>query len=244
MVIRIKFCSDLAFFLPDTRRDIRFDYHLERKANLKDIIEALGVPHTEVGLILLNRAVPVPFSFIPRENLSLDVSSVPAPADFTVPTMLRPEVIDRLGFIADENVIKLGRLLILMGLNVRYSTRWSDREIAAIAEKEKRIILTRDTALLKRSNVHFARRLRSNDPYGQLKEVCRFFDLKKHVRFFSRCSRCNTDLVKVEKKAVIDRLEPRTKKYYDHFYQCPVCRQIFWKGSHTDAARRRMLTDM
>ena len=39
-------------------------------------------------------------------------------------------------------------------------------------------------------------------------------------------------LIFAKSEAVMDRLEPLTKRYYDEFHQCPACEQIYWKGSH------------
>ena len=50
---------------------------------------------------------------------------------------------------------------------------------------------------------------------------------------FTRCTRCNTVLVRVEKEKVMDRLEPMTRLYYDSFKACPSCGRVFWRGSHT-----------
>jgi uncharacterized protein with PIN domain len=39
-------------------------------------------------------------------------------------------------------------------------------------------------------------------------------------------------LESISKEAVLDQLEPLTKQYFDEFWICPACRQIYWKGSH------------
>ena len=227
MILRIKCCRDLAFFLPRIHRHRRFDYHLTRRANLKDIIESIGVPHTEVGHIRINHSLPAGFDYIPKTAIQLDVKAVKAPTDYTRPSLLRSETLETLSFVADVNVIKLGRLMILLGFDVCYSKGYSDRSIADLAHREKRIVLTRDTALLKRNRIVFARRLRANHPYDQLKETVEFFNLKPRIRFFSRCTLCNAGLNRVDKDAILDRLEPKTKKYYHTFYQCPECTRVF-----------------
>lgn len=207
---------------------------MTRSASVKDIIESLGVPHTEVGRIWFNNR-EIDFAFIPDTSGKLHVHSIDAPFDVLTPSLLRPEPLDRHRFIADVNVLKLGRLLILLGFDVACSSSFSDKEIADLSQSESRIVLTRDTNLLKRKKIVFARRIRSNLPYDQVVEVMDFFGLWHRTAFFSRCTQCNQPLVKVAKTDIMHLLEPKTKKYFSVFFQCPKCQKVFWKGSHYDA---------
>lgn len=240
MNLYLKFCSDLSFFLPKAKKNVRFCYPLERRANIKDIIEANGVPHTEVGDIRIHHTERVDFSFIPVAEMPVDISALKAPVDPTERDVLGREPIRQLRFIADVNVIKLGKLLLLLGFDVRYSSSYPDDRIADLAAEEKRIVLTRDTALLKRIRIVHARRLRSNFPYEQLNEVYNFFNLQPRINFFSRCTDCNIRLQAVEKDKIVHHLEPKTKKYFNTFFLCPECRKIFWKGSHYDHVKEKL----
>jgi hypothetical protein len=74
--------------------------------------------------------------------------------------------------------------------------------------------------------------LRSLDTEVQIIEVVRRYLLINSMQFLTRCLLCNERLCTVEKQAVIDRLEPMTKLYYDQFKICPNCDRIYWKGSH------------
>ena len=245
MQLHIKFDPALFFFLPSQSlggpKKEGVVYRLDRRASLKDIIESLGVPHTEVGEIRFN-GKETGFEFIPDADGELIVRPPAEPFRVTEPSFLRPDPIDAIRFIADVNVIRLGRLMILAGFDVSYSPQYSDKEIADIARDEHRIVLTRDTALLKRKAIVFARRVRSNLPYEQLTEVVQFFGLKPTGAFFSRCSQCNCRLETVSKESVMHLLEPKTKQYYDLFFQCPQCCRVFWKGSHYDRIRSTFLS--
>ena len=226
------------FFLAEKYQGGALTYFLTRRASVKDIIESLGIPHTEVGSIRFDGR-RMDFSFVPEAPGTLQVDPVHAPFDVLSPSMLRPVPLDGIRFIADVNVLKLGRLMILMGFDVACSTAFSDDAIADIAETESRIVLTRDTVLLKRKKIAFARRIRSHLPYEQVLEVIAFFGLQQLTAFFSRCTACNRQLVRVEKNDIIDLLEPRTRQYFFDFLQCPGCGKIFWKGSHYDAMKNR-----
>ncbi len=63
----------------------------------------------------------------------------------------------------------------MLGFDASYSSSYSDSEIADIAETERRIVLTRDTDLLKRKKIVFAKRIKANLPYDQLIEIIIFF---------------------------------------------------------------------
>lgn len=230
--LTLRFHGDLDFFLSPGAG--RRHYDVRRRASVKDIIQSSGVPHTEVGEICHNRRI-VDFSFIPETGGRLTVRPVSPPFDVCSGTRLRPEPMDAVRFIADLNVLKLGRYLLFLGYDVRLAFDLPDEGIAAAARRERRIVLTRDTRLLFRRNVVFARRIRRVSPMDQLKEVLTFFGLKPSpVLFFTRCVRCNEALEPVEKKEILHRLEPKTRKYFHRFLRCPGCRQIFWKGSHYD----------
>jgi uncharacterized protein with PIN domain len=232
--ISVTFDPALDFFLADRHKENGLDYALIRSASVKDIIESMGVPHTEAGRLCFNGR-NIDFSFIPTSPGNLTVHGIDPPFDVCSPSLLRPEPLDRIRFIADVNVLKLGRLLILLGFDVACSSSFTDEQIADLSESESRIVLTRDTLLLKRKKIVFARRIRSNLPYDQVQEVVDFFGLHDRTAFFSRCTRCNQPLVKVDKTDILHLLEPKTKKYFFDFFQCPQCLNIFWKGSHYDA---------
>lgn len=217
-------------------------YPLLRRASIKDIVESLGIPHSEVGLLLLNR-LPVDFAFIPEPGNHLHILPVKTPWDVTKPDKLRPTPLDRIRFIADVNVGKLARLLLITGHDTLFSNRFTDGEIVAISLLEQRIILTRDTNLLKRNQVRYAKRIRESAPYLQLREVYHYFGLACHPeQLFSRCTRCNISLAPVDKDKILHRLEPKTRMYYTHFRTCPGCGQLYWDGSHLDTMKHQLKT--
>lgn len=241
MIVSIKCHPDFDFFLSNENKGKPIVYPLLRRANVKDVIESFGIPHTEVGQILFN-GQDIDFTYIPAVDGVLEIHPIHPPCRVLEPAYLRPEPLEDIRFIADVNVIRLGKLLILAGFDVDYHPTYSDAEIARIASAENRIVLTRDTALLKRSLIVFGKRIRANLPYRQLVEVIRFYGLEDQIRLFSRCTACNIPLVKVAKDSVMSRLEPKTKRYYNRFYQCPKCENVFWKGSHNDHIRKTFST--
>ena len=235
----IEFEKSFEFFLSGKVSHGRALCPLARKASVKDIVESYGVPHTEIGSLVFD-CRSVDFSFVCPTDGILSVGAIQPPFDVCSPSFLRPHPACAIRFIADVNVMRLGRLMILAGFDVCCSSSYEDAQIADIAEQESRIVLTRDTRLLMRKKITFARRIRSEDPYAQLMETLSFFGLKGALSFFTRCTRCNPLLQPVTKAAVLPLLEPKTRRYYNKFFQCPRCGQVYWPGSHRDHILEKM----
>jgi uncharacterized protein with PIN domain len=221
------------------RPDGRVAYPAERRASVKDVIEALGVPHTEVGDIECDgRAVG--FGHPLEPGRLFDVRPVAVPFDVLRPSPLRPEPLPRVAFLVDANVGRLAGLLRALGLDAAHDPSLDDASLAELAAKDRRILLSRDRLLLKRAIVAYGRLVRSQEPQAQLLEVLRFFGLGPPFAAFTRCLRCNDHLEAVPKAEILDRLLPLTKQYYADFRRCPCCERVYWAGSHHERMRERV----
>ena len=226
-----RFYEELNDFLPATRRRVTFRHHLNRRASVKDVIESLGVPHTEVELILAN-GESVDFSYIVRDGDRISVYPVFEALDIRPLLRLRPAPLRKTCFVMDTHLGRLARYLRLLGFDCLYRNDFTDDELAGVSCTDKRILLTRDRLLLQRSIVTHGCFIRSDDPKQQVVEVLRRFDLGDDIRPLTRCIRCNGRLSVVDKDSVYHRLEPKTQRYYEEFRICDNCRQVYWKGSH------------
>jgi len=213
------------------RGQIPVGYQLKRRASIKDILEAIGLPHTEIGAIL-DREQHYTFAHIPQPGQRLRIQAVQPGLDVTRPTLLRPEPLPACRFLVDINVGKLARLLRMAGLDARYEPDLSDGELAALVRTDERVLLSRNRELLKRKEVIHGRLIRAEQPEEQLREVIDLYDLSDMLKPFCRCLACNTMLEPVAKETILDRLEPLTRKYYHRFKLCPGCGRIYWQGSH------------
>jgi len=236
--IRLTFHGDLPFFLEAKVSTV--ERQLSEKASVKDVIEACGIPHTEVDLVLVN-GQPVDFGFVIGGELVIDVYPVESQG-VTSFAENRLQVRNVRKFVADGHLGKLVRDLRLLGVDVVYDPPADDRQLVSIASDEHRALLTRDRRLLMHAIVRHGYYLRSQDPLEQTLEVLRRFDLGSALAPFTRCLRCNALLESVDKAQVVDRLEPLTKKYYEKFRRCPQCGQVYWSGSHFDKLRARVET--
>ncbi len=234
--VRLNFHGDLPFFLRLKRGNV--DRQLSERTSVKDVIEACGVPHTEVDLILLNGA-PAGFEKVLAQDAVVDVYG-PDSNRITLFPENRLQVLTNRIFIADGHLGKLVRDLRLLGIDVSYDRYAEDRALVEIAAKQDRALLTRDRRLLMHSAVRHGYYLRSQNPLEQPVEVVRRFDLAQVLAAFSRCLRCNAMLEPADKQQVIGQLEPLTKIYYDQFKRCPGCGQIYWSGSHFNKLQKRI----
>ncbi|MEW5813956.1 MAG: Mut7-C RNAse domain-containing protein [Spirochaetota bacterium] len=226
-----RFYEELNDFLPPEKKKLSFFHAFDGKPSIKDTIESLGVPHTEIDLILVN-GNPVDFSYQLRNGDRVAVYPVFESFDISKVTKLRNNPLREPAFILDVHLGKLARLLRMLGFDTYYDNRYNDPEIVEQALKEHRIILTRDQGLLKRKAVTHGYWIRSQHPDKQAAEVIRRFDLFSKVRPLSRCISCNGMIEKVEKREVLNRLLPRTIRFYEEFYRCSGCEKVFWRGSH------------
>lgn len=135
-------------------------------------------------------------------------------------------------FIADVHLGRLVSYLRLAGFDTAYEPPWDDGVLARRSADEERILLTRDRGLLERSIVTRGYFVSNTHPREQFTELLDRFDLRRLMRPFTRCARCNTLLRQVSKASVLDRLLPRTRTLHDDFVECPSCRRVYWRGSH------------
>jgi len=208
-----------------------FLHDFDRKASLKDVIESLGIPHPVIDKLTVNSA-EVGFNYILRDKDIVEATPLTPPVNPFVPTILRPEALDRIAFAVDVNVGKLALHLRSLGFDTVYGSNTGDDKLAAIAYSQKRILLTRDATLLKRKIIMHGYLPRTQDSTRQLIEVVRLYDLSRKIKPLSRCIPCNGLLVPVSKETILDRLEPLTRKYYESFHICQECKKIYWPGTH------------
>jgi len=231
-----RFYEELNDFLPPGRRKTAFPYSFHGSPAVKDAIEALGVPHAEVDLILVD-GESVDFSHRLRDGETVSVYPVFESLDIAGVTRLRGRPLRDPRFILDVHLGKLARCLRLLGFDTLYDTAYEDREIIRIAAAGKRTILTRDVQLLKHGGVDHGYWVRSTRPLEQAAEILDRFDLRPLARPFSRCTVCNGLIEPVEKEAVAELLQPKTRAYYDEFFRCASCGRVYWKGSHYERMR-------
>ncbi len=236
--VSIRFYEELNFFLPEEERQRDISVEFPGKRSVKDLIESLGVPHVEVDLILSNGS-PVSFDYLVQDDDRISVYPEFERLDITNVTPLKDRPLRRTRFVVDVHLHTLARKLRMLGFDTDYKKYRDDHELAAISEKEKRILLTRDRQLLMRKNVSRGLYVRNTDPDLQVKEVVRRLDLYGHIQPFKRCVICNTPIEPMEPEhpeyqRLIADVPADVKKQCTRYFYCPTCMKIYWKGRHVE----------
>ena len=208
-------------------------YHLNRRASIKDIIEALGVPHTEICRIE-HRGNDISFRYIPSAGEKILIFPFAEQNNWKTPSALRPQPSEKLKFLVDMSALKLARNLRMAGLDTVTVVGRNLKDIVEMAKREERVVVTRNRELAKMGDLLFGQLLRSDDHRKQMLEVEERYELSAAASPLSRCLACNDILRKVPKEKILHRLEPLTRKYYTSFKECTSCRKIYWPGSHHD----------
>jgi len=230
-VANFRFYEELSDFLPRRRRKCAFACVCASGATVKHAIEALGVPHTEVELILAN-SESVDFSYVVQEGDRISVYPVFESLDVTRVLKVRADPLRRTRFIADAQLGGLAKYLRMLGFDTLYENGYTDAQVARISADEQRIVLTRDRALLMHKLISHGCYVRGTRPRQQLEEIVSRLDLHRAIKPFSRCLRCNRELESVAKETIRDRLPPGSAPFYCRFWICDQCDRIYWEGSH------------
>ncbi len=226
-----RFHGEINLFLPRPRRHTTIFHPFDWRASIKDMVESLGVPHSEIEVLLVD-GMTVDFEYIVQPDAEIDVYGTLADAPVVPLTPLRPPLTGKPRFVLDTHLGRLASYLRMIGFDTLYRNDYPDDELALISSSEQRVLLTRDIGLLKRSLVVYGRFMRATDPRQQIVEVVRHYHLTEHIVPLQRCLKCNGLLTRVEKTAIEHRLTATTAQTYDVFHQCGNCGQIYWKGSH------------
>jgi uncharacterized protein with PIN domain len=235
--VTIRFYEELNLFLPPGVRKKPFRVACSDGCTVKALVEDQGVPHTEVDLLLVN-GKSVGFSYRLEDGDIVSVYPVFESLDISTLSRVRSTPLRETRFALDVHLGKLARLLRMFGFDSSYAALAGDEEIVQLARKENRIILTRDRGLLKRRLVSHGYLVRAACPREQIAEVLRRFDLSASVQMFGRCMRCNAPLERCRKEEVRARLPEVVAEIYEEFSRCPLCKRVFWKGSHWERMQK------
>ncbi len=234
-----RFYEELNDFLRPELRKRTFSHAFNGTPAVKDVIEAIGVPHAEVDLVLID-GESVNFARRLRDGNRVAVYPVFERIDLTPLTRLRPRPLRRTRFVLDVHLGTLARYLRLLGFDTLYRNDYDDHEIVRLARDQSRIILTRDKGLLKHRAVTRGRWIRHTRPFEQLRETLAAFDLVGSARPFTRCSVCNGSLRRLARHKAASLVPARVCERHDKFARCTLCGRIYWPGTHTMRIRKAL----
>lgn len=231
----------LAGFLPKALRANTLECTYAEKRSVKDLLESYGIPHTEIGRINVGES-EVDFSYHVADGDCVEVHGVEEFRKPDGPPSLQPAIHGAPRFVCDVHVEKLARRLRLLGFDVLFNKDQTDEAVAALAESESRILLTRDRRLLMRKNVTLGMHLWNDDPDEQVLEVLRKLRGFDFPEPFGRCTVCNGELRSIEPDTpayaeAVAEAPPRVRQWRTAFDRCTRCKKLYWKGTHYEKLR-------
>ncbi len=217
---------DLWLFLPSARRRAAFPVPDEGTSSLGHVVEAVGIPLTEVGVLRVDGVERSPDH------------RAGAGAVVEVGPVARPQRIDGWDgrFLLDVHLGALARRLRLLGLDTAYPEEAGDPALVERANAERRLLLSQDRGLLKRRALWAGAYVRGSRPDDQLVDVLDRF--APALAPWTRCTACNGEVAEVARDDVADRLEPGTLRHQDRFARCRDCGRVYWQGAHAPRLAR------
>ena len=153
-------------------------------------------------------------------------------------------LIKNLKFIVDINVGKLAKWLRIIGYDTLLFNGDDDWRMVITALAEGRVIITKDTQLMKRGVITNGRLkallITTDEPELQIQQVIESLNLDCHFKPFTICLECNQPLVERTKQEVKDQVPPYVLQTQNEYMECPACHRIYWKGTHWQAMTRKL----
>ncbi len=147
-------------------------------------------------------------------------------------------------FIVDHNVGKLAKWLRMMGYDTLFFTGDDDWQMIITALNEGRVILTRDTQIMRRGVIASGRLkailIQSDKPEQQMQQVVETLNLDCESNLFTICLECNQPLEERTRQQVKERVPPYVFQTQDQYVECPSCHRIYWKGTHWQAMTKKL----
>ena len=138
-------------------------------------------------------------------------------------------------FIADDMLGKLAKWMRIMGCDVEYFRSITDKELAERAYASGRIILTRDTLLIRRRKVRNNHFFIQSDSYkDQIRQVVKHFSIDPYSQILTRCIICNEPLVNIDKASIASKVPAYVYETQNTFETCPSCKRIYWNATHKE----------
>ena len=147
-------------------------------------------------------------------------------------------------FIANSNAGKLAKWLRMIGYDTLFFKDIDDDRLIEVALREGRVVLTKDTQLMKRKIVTNGQvkvlLLQDDDSKEQLRQVVKILNLDCYLKQFTRCLECNQSLEPKTKEEVKDLVPPYVSRTQSQYMQCPSCHRVYWRGTHWQRMKREL----
>jgi uncharacterized protein with PIN domain len=231
-----RFYAELNDHLPRDKQYRRYAVSLSVPCPLAEVIQQEGVPLAEIDVVLVN-GNSVGADCLLRDGDSLSAYPVFETFDVTPLVRLRARPLRQVKFVLDVHLGKLASFLRMLGFDAVYANAFTDEQLVSRSIFEGRVLLSRDRRLIAREELTRGYLVRAEAPRRQLQEVIERFELRGSFAPFTRCIPCNALLVPVDKRDVFNRLPVHVRGSFQEFSLCPLCRRVYWQGSHYEKMR-------
>jgi len=140
-------------------------------------------------------------------------------------------------FAADRMLARVARWLRMLGADTIFDESMDGATMLKTARAEGRIMITRDKRLKTAPEVLF---LDGNNFHEQLRQILARHPFDSFQNAFTRCSRCNTLLIEVDREIVRRRVPPFVYATNAKFSECPSCAHLYWGGTHPERIMREV----
>lgn len=223
--------EELNNYLPAEQQKVWFQVSFAEGATIKDLMQMLGIPAEEIDLVLVDQQ-SCPLGYLLKGNERISVFPIFERLNIAPVGQLHSKPLRNPRFCCDVHLGKLAKYLRMLGFDTVYTPFSTAEDLQAQSIREKRILLSRSLRLIHHPAITHAYWVRSSDPDEQIKDLLKKLDLYETASPLTRCLRCNQPLETIEKKDISHQLEPNTKRFYQTFFICPHCTQLYWQGSH------------
>lgn len=235
--VTLRFYAELRDFLARDSESGTVVRNFDVPGSVKDLIEACGVPHPEVDLILAN-GTSVDYGYRVGDGDRISVYPPFHEVDISAVSLVRPDPLPVPRFVTDVNLGRLARFLRLLGLDTLCDPALDDAELGHLSTGQDRILLTRDVELLKHKTLTHGYFVRAIAPRAQVLEVANRFRIGPHLAPFTRCMMCNGSLEPRAKADVIERVPDGTGRHIEQYSYCSECDRIYWRGAQHPSLSR------
>ncbi len=138
-------------------------------------------------------------------------------------------------FLVDRMLGQTAKWLRLLGVDAEYAPKGEDEKLLEIAREEERVIVTRDRELGREDKVFLVEKSSAEEIVSKI-----ILEYDVSLDPMSRCSKCNTEVIKEDQKVVKDQVPERVYERNEEFWYCPECDQYYWEGSHWEDIMSRI----
>ncbi|HSB83360.1 MAG TPA: Mut7-C RNAse domain-containing protein [Nitrosarchaeum sp.] len=139
-------------------------------------------------------------------------------------------------FFVDAMLGNIAKKLRLLGYDSQYFSDIDDEKLIHIARKEKRIIISKDEELIKRTQKLGIKSIyiTEKEEIEQFLEIITSVNLKK-IQIngnTARCPKCNSITESIDKNDIKGESPVAVFNLNDIFWKCKCCNQLYWEGTH------------